>query len=64
MIKKSYTDRFYSYHSKYISNALSLRQPQEDSLECFAKLCDIISLEFIKISKRDFARFQNHALNV
>ena len=45
MLNKSYTDRFYSYHSKYISNALSLRQPQEDSLESFAKLCDIISLK-------------------
>ena len=53
MIKKSYTDRFYSYHSKYISNALSLRQPQEDSLECFAKLCDIISLKKNPTSMQD-----------
>lgn len=53
MIKKSYTDRFYSYHSKYISNSLSLRQPQEDSLECFAKLCDIISLKKNPTSMQD-----------
>lgn len=44
MIKKPYTERFYSYHSKYINNILSLRQPQHESLEIFARLCDTISL--------------------
>lgn len=44
MIKEPYTDRFYSYHSKYISNALALRPPQHDSLEIFARLCDTLSL--------------------
>ena len=45
MIKESYTDRYYTYHSKYISNVLALRPPQEQSLDYFAKLCDIISLQ-------------------
>lgn len=45
MIKESYTDKFYTYHSKYISNILSLRPPQHESLEIFAKLCDILSLK-------------------
>lgn len=44
MLKTPYTDRFYSYHSKYISNVLSLRDPQHESLEIFAKLCDVLSL--------------------
>lgn len=45
MIKESYTDKFYTYHSKYISNILALRPPQHESLEIFAKLCDILSLK-------------------
>lgn len=45
MIKESYTEKFYSYHSKYISNALALRPPQHDSLEIFARLCDTLSLQ-------------------
>ena len=45
MIKESYTDRFYTYYSKYISNVLALRPPQEQSLDYFAKLCDIVSLQ-------------------
>lgn len=44
MIKESYTDKFYTYHSKYIKNVLALRPPQHESLEIFAKLCDILSL--------------------
>lgn len=45
MIKEFYTERYYTYHSKYISNVLALRPPQEQSLDYFAKLCDIISLQ-------------------
>ncbi len=45
MIKESYMEKFYSYHSKYISNALALRPPQHDSLEIFARLCDALSLQ-------------------
>ncbi len=45
MIKESYTEKFYSYHSKYISNALALRPPQHDSLEIFARLCDTLSMK-------------------
>lgn len=45
MLKKSYTERYYTYHSKYINNVLALRPPQEQSLDYFAKLCDIISLK-------------------
>lgn len=44
MIKETYTDKFYSYHSKYISNIFALRQPQYESLEIFARLCDVLSL--------------------
>ena len=45
MIKEPYTKRYYSYYSKYISNVLALRPPQEESLDYFARLCDIISLQ-------------------
>ena len=41
MLKEPYTDRFYSYHSKYLYNVMALRKPQEESLEFFASLCDI-----------------------
>lgn len=44
MIKESYSDRYYTYNSKYISNVLSLRAPQHESLEVFARICDILSL--------------------
>lgn len=44
MLKESYTAKSYSYHSKYIKNALALRPPQADSLEIFARLCDVLSL--------------------
>lgn len=49
MIKEPYMERFYSYHSKYINNILALRQPQHESLEIFARLCDTLSLQ--KFSK-------------
>lgn len=45
MLNEPYMEGFYSYHSKYISNALALRQPQHDSLEIFAQLCDVLSLQ-------------------
>ena len=32
-------------HVNAISNRLSLRKPQRDSLEILARICDIISLE-------------------
>ena len=44
MLKEPYTAKSYSYHSKYIKNALALRPPQADSLEIFARLCDVLSL--------------------
>lgn len=44
MTSETYSDKFYSYNSKYISNVLSLRPPQHDSLEAFARICDILSL--------------------
>ena len=44
MLKEPYTDRFYSYHSKYLYNVMALRKPQEESLEFFARLCDILSM--------------------
>lgn len=44
MIKESYTENFYSYNSKYINNVLSLRPPQHESLEIFARICDVLSL--------------------
>ena len=36
MLKEPYTEKFYTYHSKYISNMLALRPPQHESLEIFA----------------------------
>ena len=47
MLKEPFTDKFYTYHSKYISNILALRQPQRESLEIFARLCDVLSLSKI-----------------
>lgn len=44
MLKEPYTERFYSRNSKFISNVLALRPPQQESLEIFAKLCDVLSL--------------------
>lgn len=44
MIKESYSEKYYSYNSKYISNVLSLRAPQHESLEVFARICDVLSL--------------------
>ena len=41
MLKAPYMEKFYSYNSKYIHNALALRDPQHDSLEIFARLCDV-----------------------
>ena len=32
MIREPYSERYYSYNSKYISNVLSLRAPQHESL--------------------------------
>ncbi len=45
MLKEPYTAKSYTWNSKYIKNALALRPPQADSLEIFAKLCDILSLK-------------------
>jgi len=45
MLKEPYTAKSYSYHSKYIKNALALRPPQADSLEIFARLCDVLLLQ-------------------
>lgn len=44
MIKEPYTEKFYTYNSKYINNVLALRPPQHESLEIFARLCDALSL--------------------
>lgn len=44
MLKENFTDKFYTYHSKYIENVLALRQPQRESLEIFARLCDVLTL--------------------
>jgi len=34
-----------NWNCKYINNALSLRQPQSESLELFEKLCNVLSFE-------------------
>ena len=44
MIREAYTPRFYTHNSKYINNVLALREPQHQSLEIFARLCDVLSL--------------------
>ncbi len=44
MLKEPYMEKFYTYHSKYIENILSLRPPQRESLEIFSRLCDVLSL--------------------
>ena len=44
MIREAYTPRFYTHNSKFINNVLALREPQHQSLEIFARLCDVLSL--------------------
>ena len=44
MLREPYTKQFYTVNSKLISNALVLRPPQQESLECFARICDLLSL--------------------
>jgi len=44
MLNEPYSESFYTYHSKYINNRLALRPPQHESLERFARICDILSL--------------------
>jgi len=44
MLKEPYTDKAYTYWSKYINNVLALRPPQRESLERFARIADILSL--------------------
>lgn len=55
MIKEPYTEQFYTYHSKFISNVLALRPPQKESLERFARLCDVLSLDKFSEIKTAFA---------
>lgn len=45
MLKTPYMEEFYTFHSKYVNNRLSLRAPQHESLEIFAKICDLLSLK-------------------
>ena len=45
MIKEPYTNQFYTYNAKYITGALALRPPQEQSLDYLARLCDLISMK-------------------
>jgi len=44
MLREPYTDKAYTYWSKYIAGALALRPPQRESLERFARIADILSL--------------------
>ena len=44
MLREPYTSKSYSYHSKYIGGVLALRAPQKESLEIFARLCDVLTL--------------------
>ena len=44
MLKQPYTSKAYTYWSKYIKGVLALRPPQGESLERFARLCDILTL--------------------
>jgi type III restriction enzyme len=44
MLKTPYTSHSYTYWSKYIKGVLALRPPQAESLERFARLCDILTL--------------------
>lgn len=44
MLREPYSENFYTYNSKYINNRLALRPPQHESLERFARICDLLSL--------------------
>ena len=55
MLRESYSAKAYTYWSKYMYVALGLRQPQRESLERFARLCDILSLDKLSKLKRGFA---------
>lgn len=60
MLREPFTEKFYTYHSKYIENVLALRQPQRESLEIFARLCDILT--FSKEPNLDVELEAVHAL--
>jgi len=60
MLKESYSAKSHTYWSKYINNALSLRPPQRESLERFARLCDILSLDKLGELKKIFAGEQRN----
>ncbi len=53
MIKDAYSKRFYTYYTKYITLTLKLRQPQEESLDYFARMCDIIEMKKNPTTDRD-----------
>ena len=55
MLKEPYSAKAYTQWSKYINNALALRHPQRESLERFARICDIISLDQLGDFKKAFA---------
>ena len=63
MIKESYTQKFYTYNSKYIHNALALRPPQHESLEIFARLCDTLSLQKNPISLEEICAAHQEEIN-
>jgi len=44
MLREPYSEKAYTYWSKYINNVLALRPPQRESLERFARIADILSL--------------------
>jgi len=44
MLREPYSDKSYTYWSKYIGNVLALRPPQKESLERFARIADTLSL--------------------
>lgn len=45
MLKEPYSEQSYTQNSKYIGNRLALRPPQKESLERFARIADILSLD-------------------
>lgn len=58
MLREPYSAKSYSYNSKYIDNRLALRPPQKESLERFARLVDILSLDKLGALKKAFAEEQ------
>jgi len=58
MLREPYSEKSYTYWSKYIGNVLALRPPQKESLERFAHIADILALSKASDLNEELARLR------